>query len=89
MGDSNSCHDGWEVYVTVHIFSRDPVAPRPEVKLIANAAGQALGDNAALIAPVGFVVTEVELEQSRSYMEEDGLTAHGVMTFKYLVDEGA
>lgn len=89
VGDSNSCADGWEVYVTVHVYGRHPQAPRPQVKAILNAIALALGNNDALIAPAGFVVTEVELEQSRTYMEEDGLTAHGVLTFKYLVDDGA
>lgn len=89
VGDSNSCHDGWEVYVTVHVFGRDATAPRPQVKQIGNAIALAIGDNNALIAPAGFLVTEVELEQSRTYMEEDGLTAHAVLVFKFLVDDGA
>lgn len=89
VGDSNQCWDGWEFYVTIHIFSRQPQYPRLEVKDIANAVGIAIGDNASLVAPAGFIVTEVELQQSRSFMEDDGITAHGVMTFRYLVADGA
>lgn len=87
LGDSNGCGDGWEVYVTVHIYGRDPQAPRPEVKAISNAVTEALGDNDELIAPAGFKITEVTLVQARTFMEDDGLTAHGVVVMLYLVDE--
>ena len=87
VGDSNSCADGWEVYVTVHVFANDAQAPRPQVKLVCNAIGQALGNFASLPAPTGFQVTDVELVQSRTFMEDDGLTAHGVMSFRYLVND--
>jgi hypothetical protein len=89
VGDSNQCWDGWDFYVTLHIFSRHEQTPRPEAKSIANAIGVALGDNASLIAPAGFHVSEVELEQSRVYFEQDGVTAHGVMTFRFGIDDGA
>lgn len=87
-GDSNSCWDGWEAYVTIHLFSRHPATPRLQVKDLATLFTQALGDNASLIAPVGFHVSEVELVQSRTFMEADGVTAHGVIVFRYGVDDG-
>lgn len=87
VGDSNACADGWEFFATLHIFSRHPTDPRPEVKHIADIAAQALGNNASLPAPTGFDVLEVELQQSRSFMEGDGVTAHGVLTLRYVVDE--
>jgi len=89
VGDSNSCFDAWEFYVTIHIFSRHAQYPRLEAKDIANAVGQAIGDHASLIAPAGFIVTEVELVQSRPLTEDDGVTAHQVMTFRYQVADGA
>lgn len=89
VGDSNGCADAWEVYATLHIFSRKPEYPRLDVKDISNDIALAIGDNDSLILPAGFVVSEVSLEQARSYMEEDGLTAHGVLTLKYLIDDGA
>jgi hypothetical protein len=89
VGDSNSCSDGWQVYVTVHIFGRNPQAPRPEVKLVQNAIAGALGDFASLIAPAGLHVVDVDLQDSRTFMEADGLTAHGVMVFRYLVADAA
>lgn len=88
VGDSNGCFDAWEFYVTVHIFSRHEQYPRLEAKDIANQVAIAIGNNASLIAPAGFVVTEVELVQSRPIMEADGVTAHQVMTFKYRVADG-
>lgn len=89
VGDSNGCFDAWEFYVTVQCISKHAQYPRLEAKDIANAVGQAIGDNASLIAPAGFLVTEVELVQSRPILETDGLTARQVMTFKYLVADGA
>lgn len=89
VGDSNGCFDAWEVYVSIQIFSRHEQIPRLEAKDIANAVGLALGDNASLIAPSGFVVSEVDLVQSRPIIEDDGVTARQVMTFKYLVADGA
>jgi hypothetical protein len=89
VGDSNSCWDGWEFFATIHIFSRHPQYPRLEAKDIASQVGIALGNNASLIAPAGFHVSEVELEQSRVYFEADGVTAHGVMTFRFGIDDGA
>lgn len=90
VGDSNACGDGWEVYVTIHIFSNHAQTPRPQVKQVSNAIGLALGDFSALIAPAGFEVVEVSLEQSRTFFDDkDGLTCHGVMTFRYLVNDAA
>lgn len=87
LDNSNTCADGWEAVVTLHIFSRNPTAPRPEVKAISNAIGIAIGNDDSLIAPAGFEVTEVRFGQSHTFMEADGVTAHGVMTLRYLVND--
>lgn len=89
VGDSNGCFDAWEFYATVQIFSRHAQYPRLEAKDIANQVALAIGNDASLIAPSGFVVSEVELVQSRPFLEDDGVTARQVMTFKYLVADGA
>lgn len=90
VGNGNGCFDAWDGYVTVHIFSQHTQAPRPEVKAIMREVARAIGDNDSLIAPAGFIVTEVQLEQSRTYFEDkDGVTCHGVMTFLYDVNDGA
>lgn len=89
VGDSNSCADGWEFYATVHTFSADGQRPRMVAKELMNHVAIAVGNEAQLPAPTGFVVVEVELVQSRTFMEADGVTAHGVQTFRYLVADGA
>jgi len=86
-GRSNSCADGWDFTATLHIFSRDPNAPRMEAKRISNQVLQAIGDLTAPPAPTGFVVKELELNQTRAYFETDGLTAHGICSLTYLVRE--
>lgn len=90
VGDlSNSCADGWEVVCTLHIFSRDQARPRMDVKEISDLALAAIGTFASMPSPAGFVVKEVELVQARTFMEPDGLTAHGVLAVGYLVREAA
>lgn len=89
VGNSNACADGWEVFVTIHTFSRDAQAPRPKVKTLMNLVAQAIGNDANPPAPAGYTTDIIELVQSRSYFEEDGLTAHGVQTFRYLLVETA
>ena|SRR6185503_11974471 len=84
-GIGGSCGDGWEFFATLHIFSRDARAPRMEVKGIANAALSAIANFAALPAPTGCVVRDAELVQSRTFFEDEGVTAHGVATVRYVV----
>ncbi len=54
-----------------------------------NAIALALGDFASLISPTGFKVADVQLTSSRAFLEADGATAHGVITFRYLVADAA
>jgi hypothetical protein len=89
LGDSNGCADGWEVMATIHTFSRDEIRPRMVVKELMNHVAAAIGDDASPPAPAGFAVHTIELVQSRSYFEQDGITAHGVQTFRYLVADAA
>lgn len=86
-GRSNSCSDGWDFVVTLHIFSRHANAPRMEAKAIANQALQAIGTLATPPAPAGYLVKEIEFGQSRAYFEADGLTAHGIASVTYLLRE--
>lgn len=88
VGDSNGCADGWEFYSTIHTYSRDAQRPRMVAKELMNHVAIAVGNDAQLPAPLGFVVVEVDLVQSRTFMEADGITAHGVQTFRYLVADG-
>lgn len=84
VDDANGCADGWEVFCTLHTFSRDAIAPRPAVKVIHNALLGVLVSDPP-IAATGFNVADVQLVDSRTFMEADGVTCHGVLTVKYRV----
>jgi hypothetical protein len=87
---AHACDDGWQVYVTLHIFSRGEGAKgaRPEVKAISNAAVGVLGDEDAPIAITGFVIAMARFHTARTFLEADGVTAHGVTEFEFLVGAG-
>lgn len=83
IDDANSCGDAWEVVTTIHVFSR-AAAPRTEVKQIGNQVVAALLPNGP--SPTGFICTEAQFRDFRTFFEADQATAHGVMTFRFLVD---
>lgn len=88
IDDSNSCSDGWEVYVTVHIFSQHASGPRPDVKAIGKAVAAALVDENAPLTPTGFSLNLAQYQGMRPpFFEADGITVHGVLTCRYLVGE--
>ena len=86
---SNACMDGWDHVATIHIFSRDPIRPRMQAKEISDAVLQAIATLESAPAPAGYRVKELSLQQARTYLEADGLTAHGVVTVEYLVRPAA
>lgn len=89
LGDSNGCADGWEFMATIHTFSRDATRPRMVLKELMNHVAAAIGDDSTPPLPTGFAVHAIEMVQSRSFFEDDGVTAHGVQTFRYLVADAA
>lgn len=85
LDDSNGCSDGWEFLATFHIFARqiEGLGARPLAKRIGAAlvtAAKGVG------AATGFVIADQNLESTRYYMEDDGITAHGVVVIRYLID---
>lgn len=84
---SNSCADGWDVTCTINVYSRDSRRPRMDAKEIADLVLQAVGNFASPPTPAGFVVKDLELVQSRAFIEADGLTGHAVVVVSYLVRE--
>jgi len=81
VDDSTDCGDAYELFVTVHIWSRD--VGKVASKLLASAIRAALD---VPLAIDGFVVVVHEFNDARFFREPDGLTEHGVLTFRYLVD---
>lgn len=83
IDNGNSCDDGFEVFSDLHVWSRPASGSKVELKTI-------MADiHAAMIAistVADFRLISMQLETSRSMRDPDGLTEHGVMTFKALVD---
>lgn len=88
------CVAAWEVTSTVHVFARPGSAranePRGHMhtKAIAAVVADVLG---ALAEIEGFAVvadeSDTNFEGARYFYDPDGLTSHGVLTFRYLVDK--
>lgn len=73
--------DGTECFVDVHGFSRGP--GRMEAKALAAALVAVLSGDLAL---TGHRVIERTSEGVRTYFEGDGVTAHVVVSFRYLTE---
>jgi hypothetical protein len=85
LDDANGCDAAWEMFATLHVFARpiDGLGARMVAKRVGSAIVPALS---GALSPAGFVVTEQEFESSRYFMEADGVTAHGVLVFRFLID---
>lgn len=68
--------------VTIHVWSRD--GGRDETKRIQQAIYDALHRNALVVA--GAETVNCEWEFSESFLEQDGLTRHGVMRLAVVLD---
>lgn len=80
--DDSNCIPAWETYVTTHIWSEKP--GKKEAQAIGKLVGPAL--NVELTIP-GFVCTVFEFRDARYLTDNDGLTTHGVLTHRYLIDQ--
>lgn len=84
--DASGCvFDPTEVFVDVHVFSRirGDVGGMPEAMNIAAACRRTLGRRLAVEG--GFKVTLGEWTGSRHFTDPDGVTAHTIDTFRYLI----
>ena len=81
LDDGNTCDDDmFEVFVDVHVWSR--TVGQVEAKRIADAVRTAVKDG----FPVpGWVMSSVTVQGLRHFMDPDGLTAHGVVTLRFLL----
>lgn len=75
---------GSDSEVTVHVWSQ--FRGRSEVKKIQREVHNALHRHDLSVAGTVTTVT-VESEEARSFVEDDGLTRHGVQDFRVLVQE--
>lgn len=86
LDDSTECLESSEVYTTVHAWARiddDVSAGRRQAKAMAKAIRPILK---ALADFPGFTVTDAEFESARHLSAPDGLTAHSVITHRFLLD---
>ncbi len=86
LDDSTECLESSEAITTVHAWSRvdgDVAASRTQAKAMAGAVRSELK---ALSGVSGFVVTLADFEASRHLTDPDGLTAHSVISHRFLLD---
>ena len=77
--------DAAEVFVTLHSWSRqDSYGGKPEAMAIQAAVRAAL--HSADLALVGGSLIEIRHRDSRAFVEGDGVTVHGVCTYRALVE---
>ena len=79
--DSDTCHDGAEVFVQIDCWSRS--VGGVECKRIGAAILLEL-DRPLTVA--GFKVAIHEVESARYPKPSDGLTSQGILTFRYVLD---
>lgn len=81
IGDDNDCFDSSEVFMRVHCWSREPGFV--EAKTIAGLVRERMKQEFTIS---GFLVVNAEHVITRYLHDPDGLTAHAVVEFRYLVD---
>ena len=81
IDNGNTCSDGWEIYTDVHVWSR--AVGRVEAKQIMAVAVPRL---LAIASLTGFRILATELDAHRIFTEPDGLTTHGVITIRFVID---
>ncbi|RYF30393.1 MAG: DUF3168 domain-containing protein [Comamonadaceae bacterium] len=81
VDDGAQCHDGQEVYVILHVWSR--AVGQVEVKTIAGAARGALHER-DLDLGADWQFLEIAHQDTRYLKDPDGLTSHAVLTFRAL-----
>lgn len=81
--------DPREIIVDVHVWSRqddDGAGGGPRARAQSGLIRKALARSIALPAGCGFRVVLGERQSARHFTESDGLTAHGIGSFRYLVE---
>lgn len=77
--DGNQCGDEWDAFPTIHFWSRKP--GHVEAKQIMSAAADRI---LAIPAIQDFTLIAINSESARVFTDPDGLTAHGVLSFRFI-----
>ena len=81
VDNGNTCSDGWEIYADVHVWSQT-VGKVEAKQIMAEAVPRLLG----ISTIPGFTILTTELDAHRIFTEPDGLTTHGVITIRFVID---
>lgn len=81
--DSADCVVGSEIFFSLHIWSR--AVGKPESKRIAGVIRALLDENALSVTDYNLVTVNHRI--TRWLRDPDGLTKHGIVTFRALIDE--
>lgn len=84
LDDSTSCGAAWEAFSDVHVWSQPDSGSKIEVKTLMAQIVPLLASESLAVS--GFIVVVAQLQHSRVFRDPDGLTEHGVLTFRYLLD---
>jgi len=85
--DGNSCEDAFEVFADIHVWARDVDGHTVRGKAFAKEIGKPVIDSlASELAIDDYTITVGLLDTARYFTEPDGVTAHGVLTFRYLIE---
>lgn len=83
VDDSSDCQKGWEVFLDIHCWSRPSAGSKAEVKALAASVVDVVE---AITTISGFTLVQILHETSRFLRDPDGLTEHGICTFRALID---
>jgi len=81
LDDGNTCDDdAFEAFATIHLWSRD--VGQVEAKRLTGEIREVL----KVPFPVaGFEITNAQFQSANHFTDADGLSAHSVLTFRYLI----
>ncbi|MFN3746702.1 MAG: DUF3168 domain-containing protein [Hyphomicrobiaceae bacterium] len=82
-GSEAVCTGGWEVFEDIHIWSRPPARSKRELKAI---AAQVIAALSGFAGVEGYAVVVRHLQTFRAFRDPDGLTEHGVLTVRFVLD---
>lgn len=83
VGDDTECASSSEIYVDIHVWAREatPAESRLKAKAIAGGVRKTLTSELPL---TGHVMDDWNYEGTRHLSDKDALTAHSLLTFRYL-----
>ncbi len=82
--DGAECIDSKEVFVTVHVWSR--AVGSVEARTLNSAVEEALHEWIPDLEADGFLCIEHMHRDTRTMLDPDGITSHGVLNFRLLID---